>query len=98
MELYLVKRRRNFIPRVTFHHSLNISKTTTNIERMVERDKWDKIPPPFDKIELRRLVWVSFWPAKSRNCYSIQDKKKFLFIYYVRKKNAFVRGQCSQFS
>ena len=44
----------------------NISKTTTNIERMVERDKWDKIPPPFDKIELRRLVWISFWPEKWR--------------------------------
>ena len=56
-------------------HSLNISKTTTNIERMVERDKWDKIPPPFDKIELRRLVCISFWPRKLRN-YSIQELLK----------------------
>ena len=78
MELYLVKQRRNFILRVTFCHSLNINKTTINIERMVERDKWDKIPPPFDKIELRRFVWISFWPGKLRDCYSIQDSNGIL--------------------
>ena len=48
---------------------------------MVERDKWDKIPPPFDKIELLCLVWISFWPGKFRNCYSI-IKKTLIHLFW----------------
>ena len=56
----------------------------------MERDKWDKIPPPFDRIELRRLVWISFWPGKLRNCYSIQDNKKNFDSFFMYAKKMFI--------